>query len=282
MKTLSKELRNLTGKSGRYTGVFEAYVETTKSVQTVGRILTVETAAELARLRAESPRATGLLAKSWKGFTTATQDKSIDDVNDSLSIPIPTAAKKIPPEKLTMEDVYPEWFDEYYATGKRGNKQDRAIATVATVLLIAVATLLSPLALLLWLYKKIRGLRLIARKFLLKLCRKVTTITKKLTKTTKVNRIRLYIRLNNTAPNSYFRIVGRAAGKMPPVRKLKAWAKSRGLPEAVGYAIAKKIAAQGTERYRTGQNIISINPTTQQYRADAPFIKLINRVMAYL
>lgn len=280
MKTLSKEIRNLTGNSGRYTSVFEAYVETTKSVQAVGRILTVETAVELSRLRAESPRATGLLAKSWKGFTTATKDKTLDDVSDSL--PIPTPAKKIPPEKLDMEDVYPEWFDEYYATGKRGNKQDRAIANVATVLLIAVATLLSPLALLFWLYKKISGLRLIARKFLLKLCRKVVAITKKLTKATAINRIRLYIRLNNTAPNSYFRIVGRAAGKMPPVKKLENWAVKRGLPKAMGYVIAKKISEQGTERYRTGQNVVGINPTTQNYRSDAGLVRLVNRVLAYL
>lgn len=280
MKTLSQEVRNLTGKGGRYTSVFEAYVETTKSVQDVGRILTVETAVELARLRAESPRATGLLAKSWKGFTTATKDKTVNDISDAL--PIPKPAKKIPPEKLNMEDVYPEWFDEYYATGKRGNKQDRAIANVATVLLIAVATLLSPLALLYWLYKKIRGLRLIARKFVLKLCRKVTAITKKLTKVVAPNRIRLYIRINNTAPNSYFRIVGRAAGKMPPVKKLENWAVKRGLPKAMGYVIAKKISEQGTERYRTGQNVVGINPTTQNYRSDAGLVRLVNRVLAYL
>lgn len=269
MPTVS-EIR-LAGKD-RYTSVFESYVETNKTVQQAGRLLTVETAKELKRLRDESPRATGLLAKSWKGYTLAKQDR--EPPPKELKLP------KKPPEKINLDDVYPDWFDEYYASDYRHKKLDRAIGMISVLLLLALAIPLAPIALLYFFYKRFPVVKELPRKFFMRLCNRVAAVKKRLVNTP--NRIRLYIRISNTAPNSYYRIVGRAAGKMPPVKKLAAWAKRKGLPESAGYAIAKLIAKQGTARYRSGQNVVGIDPTSQTYRGDAGFVRLVSRVLAHL
>ena len=257
----------------RYTGVFEAYVETEKDVQTVGRILTLETATELSRLRKESPRDTGLLAKSWHGYTLAKQDKQ----------PPPKGAiakYKKPVEKINLDDVYPEWFDDYYAA-KYGNKKlDKAIEVIATTLLMASFIPLAPIALLFFFYRRFPIIKTIGRKVLMGLCTKITKTKKLLLKEPPpVNRIRLYIRLYNTAPNSYYRIVGRGAGKMPPPKKLEQWAKRKGLPKGTGFVVAKLIARSGTERYRSGQNVVGIDPTSRTYRGDSGFVQLVDRVL---
>jgi hypothetical protein len=81
----------------------------------------------------------------------------------------------------------------------------------------------------------------------------------------------IYCRITNTAPAAYFRIVGRAPGKMPPIRPIKAWAKKKGYSDAVAYAIQKKIGKFGTIRYRTGQNMAGLypgrNPNTASYNS---------------
>ena len=45
---------------------------------------------------------------------------------------------------------------------------------------------------------------------------------------------------------------GRRPGKMPPVEQLERWAMLHGMDRGAGYMIAKKIARQGTEKYRKG------------------------------
>ena len=49
-------------------------------------------------------------------------------------------------------------------------------------------------------------------------------------------------------------IYGREKGRMPPVEELQQWARERGFddPESAGWAIAKKIAKEGTEWNKTG------------------------------
>ncbi len=74
------------------------------------------------------------------------------------------------------------------------------------------------------------------------------------------NAFEVYCRISNTAPNAFFRIVGRAPGKLPPIRALKAWAKKKGYKDSAAYAIQRKIAKFGTERYRTGNNMAGLNP----------------------
>jgi len=60
------------------------------------------------------------------------------------------------------------------------------------------------------------------------------------------NLVRIYSDLNysNIAMET-----GRAGGKMPPVQAIRIWAKKRGLGEQAGWAIAKKIAKEGTNLY---------------------------------
>jgi hypothetical protein len=79
----------------------------------------------------------------------------------------------------------------------------------------------------------------------------------------------VYCRISNTAPNAYYRIVGRAPGKMPPIRPLKSWAKKKGLREGAAYAIQRRIAKFGTQRFRSGVNMAGMypgrNPETDSY-----------------
>lgn len=266
-----QEIR-LAGKD-RYTSVFESYVETSKDVQTVGRILTLETATELSRLRKESPKSTGLLAKSWHGYTLAKKDKPPPPKGLAVKY-------KKPVEKINLDDVYPEWFDSYYATKYGNRKLDKAIENIALILLAAAFIPIAPLALLYWFYKRFPIIKVLGRKVLMKLCSRVTATKKLLLKEPPpINRIRLYIRLYNTAPNSYYRIVGRAAGKMPPAKKLEQWAKRKGFPKGTGFVIAKVIAKRGTERYRSGQNVVGIDPTSRTFRGDSGFVQLVGRVL---
>lgn len=90
---------------------------------------------------------------------------------------------------------------------------------------------------------------------------------------TEINRAlpaQIYCRITNTAPAAYFRIVGRAPGELPPIRPIKAWAKKKGFGEGAAYAIRRRIAKFGTERYRTGDNMAGMypgreNPETASY-----------------
>ena len=61
--------------------------------------------------------------------------------------------------------------------------------------------------------------------------------------------------ITSTDPDARYKIAGRGPGKMPPLIKIKAWALSKGL---VPYAVAKRIAERGTERWRTGKNILNM------------------------
>lgn len=55
-----------------------------------------------------------------------------------------------------------------------------------------------------------------------------------------------------TTLEGYTYLAGRASGKMPPIQKIEAWVQAKGLSAvgktqtALAWAIAKKIAAQGT------------------------------------
>jgi hypothetical protein len=268
---MPQETRLATGK--QFTSIFESYIETDKTVQQMGRALTIETAAELARLRNESPKATGLLAKSWRGYTQAKQDRQPP--------PIIVPGVKKPANKINLDDVYPEWFDEYYATRNENKKTNKAIKFIGDLLLVSAFIPLVAVRFLFGLYKRFPVLKELPRKMMMALCTRVVKAKQKLANTPMTNRIRLYIRIYNTAPNSYFRIVGRAAGRMPPVKKLQQWAMRKGLPKSAGYVIAKLIAERGSGRYRSGENVVGINPKTRQYRTDAGFNKLINRVLLY-
>jgi hypothetical protein len=92
--------------------------------------------------------------------------------------------------------------------------------------------------------------------------------------------------VSNTAPASYFRITGRAPGKLPPIRPIMNWARSKGMSRAQAYAIQRKIAKFGTARYRSGSNMAGFipgkNPNTtpygQLYRKDNIVTRFLERV----
>lgn len=70
---------------------------------------------------------------------------------------------------------------------------------------------------------------------------------------------KLSVTLRNRSKDAYFRVVGRKAGKFPPSKPIRAWVLSKGLPPGLTYVIQRKIAEQGTERYRSGENWAGIN-----------------------
>lgn len=67
------------------------------------------------------------------------------------------------------------------------------------------------------------------------------------------------VNITNTAPNAYFRIVGRGPGKFPPTAPVEAWVKKKlkGSPADIRnrvFLIRRKIAEEGTERWKAGKN----------------------------
>lgn len=69
--------------------------------------------------------------------------------------------------------------------------------------------------------------------------------------------------LENPLPDASFREAGRGPGRQPPIDpKLRAWALSKGISP---YAVARKIAREGTERWKQGEpgNTLRIDPRDQ-------------------
>ena len=74
----------------------------------------------------------------------------------------------------------------------------------------------------------------------------------------------------NRAEAAEFRIRGRAPGKFPPYGEgsnLAKWAKAAGIPP---FLIARKIAQQGTDRWRKRDNILKQDPVSLKFGADSP------------
>ncbi len=67
------------------------------------------------------------------------------------------------------------------------------------------------------------------------------------------------VSITNTAPNAYFRIIGRGPGKFPPNAPIEAWVQKKfsGTPKEIkqrAFLIRRKIAREGTARWRSGKN----------------------------
>lgn len=235
----------------QYKSEFEETLTTLKTPAQIARFVRREVKKEKDRLIRRSPVSTGLLKRSWDSYVnvrTFTPTPKPGLLGRPLKVLLPpTVVIGLPPAIKNASIV------------KLGGAKLTSVKVIIGALRRLVPTLVVNVAI------------AIAALLILKLVQQY-----------KMNRVRIYFKITNLAPNSYYRIVGRPAGKAPPSRRLADWAVRRGLPASVGYAVAKKIAAQGTDRYRSGQNIIGINPTARSYRADAPFVKLINRVLAYL
>jgi hypothetical protein len=63
----------------------------------------------------------------------------------------------------------------------------------------------------------------------------------------------------NNASRSANRIGGREPGKMPPIEPIAAWAAIVLGDAGAAYPVAKKIAREGTDRYKAGTNWVGID-----------------------
>jgi hypothetical protein len=50
---------------------------------------------------------------------------------------------------------------------------------------------------------------------------------------------------------------GRGPGKFPPLSAIIDWCNARGLPRAMAWAVARKIAIAGTQLHRQGRNVLN-------------------------
>jgi hypothetical protein len=83
----------------------------------------------------------------------------------------------------------------------------------------------------------------------------------------------------NRSEASYFRIVGRAPGRFPPFHQgsaLERWAAATGIP---AYLVARKIARLGTERWRSGNNILGLDPRTGAIDPNNEGIRIFERTL---
>ena len=100
--------------------------------------------------------------------------------------------------------------------------------------------------------------------------------------------VQLIANISNSAPQSYYRIVGRAPGKKPPIAPLLNWVKAKKLPRYRAYQIQKRIAKYGTRRWQTGENVLGIrkgiDPNTADYtklyKSDSAISRLLGRIAA--
>jgi len=86
--------------------------------------------------------------------------------------------------------------------------------------------------------------------------------------------------ISNKAPNAFFRIVGRGPGKFVPWGKgslLEKWARLKGIP---AYVVSRKIAEEGTERFKQGAsgNILKADPLTGKLTPASPIKKAERRI----
>ena len=89
----------------------------------------------------------------------------------------------------------------------------------------------------------------------------------------------VFPRIINDAENAYFRIVGRDAGRPPPKKPIEDWVREKlrisnpSELKSVTYLVRRKIANEGTQRYRTKDNILGIDPKTRKYQANSRVLK---------
>lgn len=90
----------------------------------------------------------------------------------------------------------------------------------------------------------------------------------------------------NTAENAQFRIVGRGPGKFPPGAPIEAWVKKKvGGTErevkSLTYLIRRKIAREGTERWKAKENWAGLQPNGK-FGPDSPVAKAQVKIAADL
>ena len=81
------------------------------------------------------------------------------------------------------------------------------------------------------------------------------------------------VSVNNAVEYAYYAIAGRGPGKAPPAGPgsgLERWARLKGLSKGASFGIARKIALEGTDRWKSRRNALDIDPLTQQLRPSSP------------
>ena len=86
------------------------------------------------------------------------------------------------------------------------------------------------------------------------------------------------VRIVNDAPNAWYRIVGRAPGRMPPVNAIRQWCEVKGIPVAAAYPIARGIAQRGTQRWQQESNVLNYKRSTGTYQLPNPWSETIERI----
>lgn len=258
---------------GRYLAEYNRVVATTKTPQQLGALLRSETGSHVHVLRSNSPVSTGLLKRSWLYHTEAVTIKDTPVKQASVNNPQLVGAKS-----KTLAALAPSVIVMLLTNPAIAPAKVNILAnTTAGSLLRGVPTTLAGRSVL---TAKLVKLLPLLTKYALPLALLVAVLWA-IHVGRNANReriVRLYIRVSNRAPNSYFRLVGRAPGKQPPTAKLVNWAKRAKLPPELGYVIARKIAKDGTERYRTGQNIVGVDPNKVQHRGNSSFVRMLDRI----
>lgn len=70
------------------------------------------------------------------------------------------------------------------------------------------------------------------------------------------NTLDVRISIVNSEETAVFRVAGRGPGRPPPIEPIRQWAAIKGLNP---FAVARKIANEGTERFKTGENFMGLN-----------------------
>jgi hypothetical protein len=82
----------------------------------------------------------------------------------------------------------------------------------------------------------------------------------------------------NIAENAEFRLFGRDAGAVPKgINFLKSWARTKNIPESALWAIKRKIAEIGTDRFISGTNPLGLN-RDGTYDPGSPFDLFMQRL----
>ena len=86
----------------------------------------------------------------------------------------------------------------------------------------------------------------------------------------------------NRAPESLFRVVGRAPGRIPPFHEgssIDQWVKEKqGVSDPKErkrrrFLIARGIAREGTKRWRDKENVLGLDPVSGEYFPDSPVVR---------
>lgn len=275
----AKPTLNLTvTKKGLYVAEYERVVSTTKSAQQVGALLKREATKHVDELRSQSPVSTGLLKRSWMQYTETTiQNAPVKQAKAAIQ----SAGKAA----NTIKSLAPAVIEQLLKDERVDRKKVMALARLTLQQLFKgipngrrgkVLLALRIVSLLPGIVRSAKAV--VALIGIVWLAYYPAGKASKSAEKDKARTVRLYVRISNRAPNSYYRLVGRAPGKQPPIDKLVNWAKRAKLPPSLGYVIARKIAKDGTERYRTGQNIVGVDPRKVQHRGNSSFVRMLDRI----